>query len=248
LGKLKFLIPLSVVMLLWQIFSIHYGEQLVPPPVSVGSEAVNLLAVKENWYDIFITLFRGVAGMAISFCLGFILGLPSGMSRNFMTMISPLVVASQGCPPIIWISLLMVWAGMSSIVPVAVIVISLVPVIFFNIAQGVASLEERLFSMAKIYRVSNTRILKDILLPGIRPYIFSSLSYSLSVAWKVTATAEFFGAPAGIGSRLYWSYRYLDMNQLFFWALVLIIIGFSIEMFIITPLRKTGYSTQGSAA
>lgn len=238
MAKLATAIPFGVLVGLWFLVSLIYGEQLVPAPSSVMLEGLRLMSEIKNWEEISITLFRGVVGVTISFVIGFVIAVPCGFSQNAMKILSPFIVASQGCPPIIWISLLMVWAGMSSVVPLAVVIITLVPVVFFNIAQGVASLEEHLFSMAKLYHVSRPRMVIDILLPGIRPYVFSSLSYSLSVAWKVTATAEFLGSSSGIGSRLYWAYRYLDMTQLFFWSLVLILIGFSIEMLIIQPLRE----------
>ncbi len=247
MAGLKYLFSLAAIIFLWALLSLHFGENLIPSPASVGREGIKLLSDKESWGDILITIYRGVTGLIISFAAGMILGIPCGLNRKVMDILSPLVIAAQGCPPIIWISLLMVWVGMSSVIPVVVIIVSLFPVIFYNIAQGVASLEDRLFSMARIYRVDKVRILKEILLPGIMPYILSSLSYSLSVAWKVTATAEFLGSPAGIGSRLYWAYRYLDMPQIFFWAVVLIIIGFTIEMFVIQPVREGNRNNMGGA-
>ena len=238
MGKMKYPVSLAVIFAVWQSLSLFFGSQLVPGPSSVGREMVRLLARADGWEHVFITVFRGATGVALSFLGALALGIPCGLGKKFMDIVSPLVAASQGCPPIIWISLLMVWVGMSSMVPIAVIVVSLFPVLFFNVAQGVASLDSGLFAMARTYRAGRARILKDILLPGIRPYLLSSLSYSLGVAWKVTATAEFFGSPAGIGSRLYWSYRYLDMPQLFCWAAILVAMGFSIETFVIDPLRR----------
>lgn len=235
---MKFVFSIGLLLTVWQFLSLYFGMQLVPGPVVVVRELVKLIQERESWEHILVTLFRGVTGLGVSLFGGLLVGIPCGLNRRIMELVSPLITASQGCPPIIWISLLMVWVGMSSVVPVVVIIISLFPVLFYNIAQGVASLDRGLFCMARLYRVSNLRVVKEILLPGIRPYLLSSFSYSLGVAWKVTATAEFFGSSAGIGSRLYWSYRFLNMPQLFCWALILVIIGFSIELSVIEPLRK----------
>ena len=235
---MKFIVSFGFLLALWQGLSLAFGEVLVPGPLPVAVEMAGLLGEAESWRHILVTVFSGTTGVVLSFAAAFLLGIPAGLSRKTMEVISPIVSASQGCPPVIWISLLMVWAGMTSTLPVIVVIITLFPSMFFNIAQGVASLDSHLFSMARLYHAGRFRMLKDIVLPGIRPYLLSSLSFSMGMAWKVTATAEFFGSYAGIGSRLYWSYRYLDIPRLFCWAVLLMMAGFLIEYFIIEPMRS----------
>jgi NitT/TauT family transport system permease protein len=106
------------------------------------------------------------------------------------------------------------------------------------VAQSVAALDRRLLMTARIFRVGKRRILKDLILPGIYPYVLAGLSYALGSGWKIAAVAEFLSSSKGIGARIYWSYRMLEMPELFSWALVLIGLGVGLEFTLIRWLRR----------
>ncbi|MCP4693859.1 MAG: ABC transporter permease subunit [Desulfobacterales bacterium] len=108
--------------------------------------------------------------------------------------------------PVLWITFLMVWAGSGGVVPIIVVVASLFPPLFANVTRGVMDLDERLFDMARVYRVKPMKVLTGVVLPGAWPYILAGMSYALGACWKVVAVAEFLGASSGIGARLYWAY------------------------------------------
>jgi NitT/TauT family transport system permease protein len=148
-----------------------------------------------------------------------------------------MVAALQACPPVLWISLLLVWAGQGNSVPLGVVFATVFPLLFANIAQGAASLDQRLLDMAKVHTVGRLKIIRHILWPGVYPYFIAGLSYALGACWKITAVAEFLGSSDGMGSRLYWSYRMLELPQLFSWALLLIIMGTFLEILVVRPLR-----------
>lgn len=235
---MRYLFILAVIFSLWCLGSLSFGHQLIPTPWETINTTIHLLMEISCWQNLSITLFRGITGLLLVFAVAFIVGIPCGLSRRVMELLSPIVVASQSCPPIVWISLLLVWLGMGTAVPVIVIFVTTFPMAFFNIAQGVASLDRRLFVMAKVYKASKWMMLKDIILPGISPYIVASFSSALSTCWKVTATAEFLGSANGIGSQVYWAYHFLNMPLLFSWALILILLGTALEMWVVHPLRQ----------
>jgi NitT/TauT family transport system permease protein len=133
----------------------------------------------------------------------------------------------------------MVWVGIGSLVPVAAIFVATFPVLFLNTAEGVSALDRRLFLMARLYHVPRRRVLRRIIVPGIYAYLLAGFSFALGICWKVTATAEFIGSSSGIGSEIYWSFRYLDMPRLFAWAVVLVTFGVVLERLIIRPMRRS---------
>ena len=223
------------------------GHALVPSPAETAWELVQMCGQASFWRHISLTVFRGTAGLGLATVLALITGIPCGLSRTAMDMLSPLVTALQGCPPIIWISLLLVWVGIGSVVPIIVVLVAVFPILFLNMAQGVAALDPHLFQMARIYHVSKWRILKDLVVPGIARYTLAAYSFALGITWKVTATSEFFGADSGIGARLYWAYRILNMPRLFAWTAILVIFGLLLETSIIQPLR-TALKTEDTEA
>ncbi|WDP85204.1 MAG: ABC transporter permease subunit [Desulfobacter sp.] len=151
-------------------------------------------------------------------------------------------------PPILWITLVMVWAGTGTLLPVLVVTASLFPPLFISTATAAAHLDRRLFDLAQIYQIKKWVMIKDLILPGIFPHFLAGFSYALGSCLKITAVAEFLGADQGMGARVYWAFRMMDMEALFAWALVLISIGVSMEIFWIRPLRVLSSKKGGQNA
>ncbi|TWI66956.1 NitT/TauT family transport system permease protein [Desulfobotulus alkaliphilus] len=244
-GCIPFIFSMGLMLTFWGFLTFFMGTGLVPSPVETFSCLAKMLLGASLWENVAISVFRGLLAISTTLFLALITGILAGLSRKTMSLITPLVVALQATPPILWITLLMIWAGTGSTVPIAVVIASLYPPLFFTVAQSVASLDPRLFSLAKIYGVKNYRLLKDLILPGIHPYLLGGLSYALGSCWKVTAVAEFFGSSRGIGAGVYWSYRMLDMPQLFSWAIILVGMGMGIEFGLIRPLRRRALAQRG---
>jgi NitT/TauT family transport system permease protein len=235
---MKALLSIAVLLLCWSVISWLVGHALVPSPIETGRELTSLLVDPSSWRHMLITFFRGATGLALAVVVAFFSGVPCGLSKRAMNVLAPAVSAIQACPAIIWISLLMVWVGIGSIVPIAAIALSAFPVMFLNVAQGVAALDSRLFVMVRVFKVPKVRVLRQLVLAGISSYALAGFSYALGICWKVTATAEFIGSASGIGSQIYWSYRFLNMPRLFCWAILLIALGMSLEIGLIRPLRR----------
>ena len=233
-----FLFSTLILIMAWMSGSILLGPRLLPWPSITVRALGGLLLQTESWRHICVTIFRGLAGLGIAFLLALLLGVPTGLNRRSMDLVAPLIAAFQATPGILWITLLMVWNGPGNLVPLTVVVLALFPPLFAGVSQGAASLEPRLLALSKIYRLKKTRFVIDILRPHLRPYLLAGLSHGLGTTWRVAAVAEFFGASNGIGARLYWSYRELDMPKLFAWALILVVAGLVMEFRIIRPLRR----------
>jgi NitT/TauT family transport system permease protein len=234
----QWLLPFALIAGLWTAASLWFGEMLVPDPLRTGRELVRLLGRGDTWQHLALTLFRGSAGMLLGTTAGYLLGIPCGLSPRAMRLVSPLITALQSCPPIVWISLLLVWAGIGATVPILVVAAATFPVLFINISHGTADLDRGLLEMARVYRLPPARILVEIILPGTSRYALAAFSFALGITWKVTATAEFFGSGTGVGARIYWAYRQLDMPALFAWTTIIILIGMGLENGLIQPLRQ----------
>lgn len=213
------------------------GAQLVPGPGATLRDLADLLATAHGWETILITFARGVGGVVLAVLAGVALGVPCGLYRPLRDILMPPVAALQGCPIIIWITLLMIWVGIGSVVPLAAIFVAAFPALFVNVMHGVAAIDRELFVLARVYQVGRLRTLRQIVLPGMAPAFLAGLSFSVGIAWKVAATAEFIASSSGIGSEIYWAYRNLDLPRLFSWAVVLIVLGIGLEALLLRPLR-----------
>ena len=241
-AALKHAIPyiVSVLILGCIIALANYflGSALAPSPKTILVTLGNLAKDGELFNELGITLMRGIAGILLANIIGVALGLAAGVIPHALRLISPLVAALQACPAIVWIALVMVFAGTGSLVPVITVFAATFPFVFSSTAQGMMGLNRRLFAMSHLYHVDRIKILKQLVLPGIMPYWLAAFSTVLATGWKVAAVAEFLGSHEGIGARIFWSYRRLNMEDLNAWALTLILLGVILECAVIMPLRK----------
>ncbi|MCJ2163404.1 MULTISPECIES: ABC transporter permease subunit [unclassified Pseudodesulfovibrio] len=242
---LSLVVSLGLALGGWQLCSLAVGTMLVPSPMEVGRELLHMVMQAETWLTLSITVARGAAGLLGALVCALVLGIATGSSPKAMRLLAPLVAALQSCPPVLWITLLMVWAGTGSLVPMAVVFATVFPLLFANVAQGCLALDRRLFDMAKLYHVPRWRILCRIILPGITPYLLAGLSYAAATSWKVTAVAEFLGSSTGIGAKLFWAYRMLKMPEIFAWASIVVLLGVVLELMVIAPLRLSAESFTG---
>lgn len=218
--------PFALALALWWVLSLCGGlSRLLPSPPEVLAALWTLCRSADAWRDMAVSLGRGCAGLLLAGLAAFAGGIACGRHPRFLSALSPLILFGQGCPPVVWISLLLVWCALGHAVPVLVVFISVFPPLFLNVAGSTAALDERYFELARLYRVPMASRLKSLVLPGIMPTVAPAVSYSIGIAWKVTATAEFFGATDGVGARVHESFRLLELPGLFAWSLLLALMG-----------------------
>lgn len=234
---MPFLFSFGVLAAFWTFACFIFGQELVPSLFSTLIYLGKLLMTQGFWTHLSITLFRGIAALSLTIILSLVTGVAAGRTKKIMDLISPLVATLQATPPILWVTLMLVWAGTGNAVPILVVFASLFPPMFLSVSMATASLDKRLFSLAKLYRVKKRRVITDLILPGIFPHFLAGFSFALGSSLKVAAVAEFLGASRGIGARIYWAYRMMEMENLFAWSLVLIGLGVGMDLLLIRPLR-----------
>jgi ABC-type nitrate/sulfonate/bicarbonate transport system permease component len=214
------------------------GPLLAPDPWAVMRRAASLAASLELFRGLGTTILRGLAGALLANVAGVALAALAGRSPWALRLAGPMVAGVQSCPPVVWIALVMVWAGTGALVPVAAVFASTLPFVFSTTAQGVMGVPGRLLAVGRLYGVPWTRTLARVSVPAVLPYYLAGLSTVLATAWKAAAVAEYMGSHDGAGAAIYWSYVRLDMESLNAWALSLVALGLALESLAITPLRR----------
>lgn len=237
-NKFWAILPLALCLALWWILSWLNHARVIPTPPETACALGKILTDSECWKDLLATILRGLLGLACGGLLAITTGIFCGRHPRLHDAVSPVITLVQSCPPIVWISLLLVWLSIGGAVPFTVVFLSVFPVLFVNTATATRGLDERWFELAKVYRFSRWKRLWGIILPGIAQGLAAGFSYALGITWKVTATAEFFGAQNGIGARIYQCYREMALPQLFAWTLLIALVGVVIEILLVKKIRR----------
>ncbi|WP_449246812.1 ABC transporter permease [Desulfarculus baarsii] len=233
-----FAVSLAVMLALGWLATWLLGPELAPPPPLVCAEMWRLCLDGQMFGEMGATVVRALAGVAAANLLGLGLGLAAGLWPAALRALAPLVAALQACPPVVWISLAMIWAGTGSLVPMLAVFAATLPPLFLNVAQGVLALDRRLFDMSRLYDVPAATRLRRFWLPGVRPYWLAAFSQTLASGWKVAAVAEFLGSHQGAGARIFWAYRRMDLVDLYAWTGALVLLGVVLEYGLVAPLRQ----------
>jgi len=206
-----------------------FGPAMMPPPPEILRHLADLILSGDILAEGVRTFARGLAGVLAANLLGIALGLSAGLFRPATRLFRPVLTALNACPPVVWISFAMVWLGSGGAVPVFVVAAATLPPVFLAVAEGVRAIDPRLAAMSRLYRVPPTRRLRGLVLPSVFPFWRASFAYTAAAAWKVAAVAEFLGSADGIGARIFWAYRRLDMADLYAWTIAIVAFGVAVD-------------------
>jgi NitT/TauT family transport system permease protein/taurine transport system permease protein len=142
-------------------------------------------------------------GFAVAVSTGVPLGMLMGWSRRAEALINPTFLLLRPIPPLAWIPLAIVWLGLGDAAKVLVIWIAAFVPAVINSYAGVRSIEPYLIEAARSLGATRRMMVREVLLPGALPLIFTGLRLSLQACWTTLVAGELIGAITGLGHLLY---------------------------------------------
>jgi NitT/TauT family transport system permease protein/taurine transport system permease protein len=140
-----------------------------------------------------------VMGFAVAVGTGVPLGLAMGWSRRAEALINPAFLLIRPIPPLAWIPLAIVWLGLGDAAKVLVIWFAAFVPSVINSYAGVRSIEPAMLEAARTLGIGRWMLVREVLVPGAAPMIFTGLRLSLQACWTTLVAAELIGAAAGLG-------------------------------------------------
>jgi ABC-type nitrate/sulfonate/bicarbonate transport system ATPase subunit/ABC-type nitrate/sulfonate/bicarbonate transport system permease component len=217
---------LGILLLLggWTVGSLTAGAFIIPPPWTTLADTLSLLANAYSWMQILHTVLRVCIGFLLALAAGALVGIPGGRRGWLQALFHPLVLFLQGMPPLLWAIPLILILGVGRLAPVLVITLICFPLIAVTLAEGMKSLPRSLEQMLRLFAPGSRALLRELVLPHLRPFIATSLKLGLVLGIKASVTAEYFGANNGIGFQLQAAYQSMQVRRLFSWALLLLLL------------------------
>ena len=142
-------------------------------------------------------------GFGAAAIVGVPLGLAMGWSRSVEAFANPAFLLIRPIPPLAWIPLAIVWLGLDDGAKVLVIWFAAFVPCVINSYSGVRSIEPHLIEAARTLGVPRLMLVREVLVPGALPMIFTGLRLSLQACWTTLVAGELIGAIAGLGHVLY---------------------------------------------
>ncbi len=232
-NRLISLVSVLVLLLIWKLGSLWASSDLIlPSPEKTLSTTLEILVQKGFLAAVGSTVARGLVGFILSLFLAAGLGTWAGVSPAVEAALKPVLIAVRSTPVISFILLALIWFRVEQ-VPVFIAFLTMFPIVCTNIIEGIRSIDRELVEMARFYRVPARRILLEVYLPGIAPFLTSGISTAIGFGWRAVIIGEVLSQPRfGIGSLMQRAQTYLLVSELIAWTVIAILISALFEQVI----------------
>lgn len=225
----------------WQFAYVKVAQELLL--VSPAQAFIRLIIrAREQlfWSSVAGTCLRVVAGFLSALVTGSALAALTARYKTIHAIVSPLLGVIRATPVASFIILVMLWLKTDKM-PLFIAFLMVIPLIWANIYEGIAATDKSLLEMAKLFRMSRSKIFSAIYAPSLMPYFVSACSSGLGIAWKSAIATEVICLPkAAIGKQIYNARIYIETADLFAWTIAVIILSLLIEKLTLRGLKALG--------
>lgn len=229
-NKLYTFLSIVFLLILWKGLSIFIGwEIILPSPEDTLRSLINIMKSNDFFGSVFNTVVRSLIGFGLALGLAIVLGILSGIFKPLYYIFNPLISIIKATPTIAIILLALIWLG-SNRTPILVGFLIIFPILYTNILEGIHNVDDDLVEMAKMYRVRDLRIIKELYFPAILSYLMAGVSTALGLNLKVVIAAEVLSqSMTTMGEGMYMEKIVLNTAGVFSWTIVAIIIAAAFE-------------------
>ena len=221
------------IIIVWKLLALYFNSSFIVPHPEDTFLTVAKLIVSEDFLRVAgSTIMRGIAGFIISAILGIGVGIIAGISSVFNTFINPFLVTIRSTPVISLILLALIWFS-SGMVPVFIAMLTMFPFICTNVVDGIRSVDHDLIEMALFYKVGRRKIISEVYIPAIMPFIISGASSAMGIGWRAIIIGEVLSQPHyGIGTTMQSAQTFLNVDAVIAWTLIAVLISYVFEKII----------------
>lgn len=213
----------------WAALSVVTGQMLLPSPMAVVAVLGEIISQPVRMLHMISSIYRGSIGIGTAVIMGAIFGFAAGRKPWIEALMRPTIAVMKAVPVVSVIILMIFWIP-SGGVPMLIGFTIAFPVVYHGVLQGTHQVDRRLLEMAKVFRVSENRVLIGVFLPSVVPYLMGALDSAIGIGWKSVVAAEVICQPQyGIGTMLMNAKYNLAMEQLFAWTLLAVLISYIAE-------------------
>jgi ABC-type nitrate/sulfonate/bicarbonate transport system permease component len=202
---------------LWYLATARWGVShlLLPNPVAVWHQFVDVLVSGEFWPDLRVTLTELAVAFAISSTTGITLGYLISRSQYVIRVFEPLLAGIYSIPIILFLPLYVLFFGLGPASKIALgTTISFFPIVLSTIA-GFGFVDRMYVVAARSMGASDYQLFRHVLLPAALPVILTGLRMGFTVALLSILGSETIASLAGLGHKIVHLAEAMEMTRMF---------------------------------
>lgn len=176
-----------------------------------------------------ITLRRVLVGSLYSIIVGVPLGLLMGYSKTAYRTLAPLINSIRQIPIMAWVPLSIIWFGLGDGPTIFLIAFAGVFTVIINTIDAVQDIDRNYYNAARSLGANKWHLIKDVVIPGSFPGIFTGTRLAIGSGWMSVICAEFIATSAGFGYCMVEAQTRMQTNVLLALMIISGIVGFLID-------------------
>jgi NitT/TauT family transport system permease protein len=219
-----------VFLLLWTVLAFIFPEYIIPSPWQVVKNIPQYLDLEFS-HHLLVTLERLLLGFVIAFFTATVIGIISFKLAIFEYTENVLSLFQVIPGAILGIIFLIIF-GMGGIVPIAMIIAMSIPIMAINTSTALRNIVREQEEVVYIFGGNSTDIIRYVYIPVLVPVFRSNFLIGTGLALKVIVLGEFIGCEDGIGFLLNNARILFQMDNVFFYLLVIMTIALIFQLII----------------
>lgn len=191
-------------VILWQVFALIVSRPILPAPWEVFIVFFQELG-KGLMIHFGVSLWRVVAGMALSVLVAAPAGLAIGGSRTMNRIFSPIIYLLYPIPKVVFVPVVFLFLGIGDTAKITIIFLILFFQIVVLVRDQAAGLPPQLLQSLRSLGAGRRALFRFVYLPASLPAILTALRQSIGTAVAVLYITELFATKYGLGYYIYYN-------------------------------------------
>lgn len=192
-------------LLAWEVAARLVNQPILPPPLAVLIALGQEVAAGRIQPHFLASLWRVVAGTALSIALAAPAGLILGQSRRLDAALSPVIYLLYPIPKVVFVPIVLLFFGLGDAPKIVIIFLILFFQILVLVRDGAAAIRPELIESVRSLGAGRRALFRFVYLPASLPAILTALRQSVGTAVAVLYVAELFATQRGLGYYIYFN-------------------------------------------
>ncbi len=202
---------------------------LFPYPHDVIIKLFQLLFKPSFYLSTAFSLLRIIVATVIATVLGVLSAVICSKIQLLNSLIKPLLATVKSVPVTVFVFIL--YLLIFDLTSMVITVLMVFPIVFANVYEGIKNIDKDLLEVCQVYKIPRKKRVVSLYLPTVMPYFVSALTSAIGLAWKAGIAAEALCPPQNsMGLHISLAKQNIDNEELFAWALTLILINLVFEL------------------
>ncbi|MCK0195310.1 ABC transporter permease subunit [Ancylobacter sp. 6x-1] len=175
------------------------------------------------------SLLRVFAALGAALVLGIPAGFAIGSSPIGRGVLDPVIEFLRPIPPLAYLPLIIIWAGIGEAAKVLVIALAMLPPIVIATAAGMEGVDRNRLNIARALGASRVQLFRHVVFPSTLPSILTGTRIALGAGWSTLVASELVAATRGVGFMIQSAANFLATDVVIAGILVIAAVAFAFE-------------------